>query len=143
MNNQAPIAATVHAVPRATVAALEEHYRFVLWLTSTEERFPRSHSFLLGDRIQSTALDVLEWLIEAIHTPRRSEHLAAANLGRKKLRFLFRLARDLRLLDARRYEYAARNIDDPAREPDPPHSFRCGPASGETSGRPAWMPREN
>jgi hypothetical protein len=35
-------------------------YRFLLWLVPTVEKFPRSQKFLLGDRIQTTALDVLE-----------------------------------------------------------------------------------
>ena len=79
------------------------------------DRFPRSRKFLLGDRIQTTALDVLERLIEATYTRRRTAHLAAANLGLEKLRFLFRLACDLRILDRRRYEYAARSIDETGR----------------------------
>ena len=100
---------------RATGPALEAHYRFVLWLIPAVERFPRNQKFLLGDRIQSTALDVLERLIEATYTRRRSEHLAGANLGLEKLRTLFRLAHDLRVLDLRRYEHAARSIDDTGR----------------------------
>lgn len=56
---------------RSTGAALEAHYRFVVWLVPTLERFPRSQKFLLGDRIQHTALDVLERLIEATYTRRR------------------------------------------------------------------------
>ena len=79
------------------------------------DRFPRSRKFLLGDRIQGTALDVLERLIEATFTRRRSGHLAAGNLGLEKLRFLFRLAWDLRALDRRRYEHAARCIDETGR----------------------------
>ena len=77
---------------RMTGAALESHYRFILWLVPAVERFPRSRKFLLGDRIQTTALDVLERLIEATYTRRRSGHLAGANLGLEKLRFMFRLA---------------------------------------------------
>ena len=50
---------------RETGPALEAHYRFILWLIPTVERFPRAQKFLLGDRIQSTAVDVLESLIEA------------------------------------------------------------------------------
>ena len=41
---------------RTTGAALESHYRFLLWLVPAVERFPRSQKFLLGDRIQGTAL---------------------------------------------------------------------------------------
>ena len=33
---------------RSTGAALEAHYRFVVWLVPTLERFPRSQKFLLG-----------------------------------------------------------------------------------------------
>ena len=100
---------------RATGAAIEAHYRFILWLVPTVERFPRNRKFLLGDRIQSTAMDVLERLIEATYTRRRSGHLADANLGIEKLRFLFRLAHDLGTLDTRRYEHAARSLDETGR----------------------------
>ena len=76
---------------------------FVLWLVPAVERIPRSQKFLLGDRIQGAALDVLERLIEATYTKQRDRHLAGANLGLEKLRFMCRLERDLRCLDHRRY----------------------------------------
>lgn len=98
-----------------TGAALESHYRFILWLVPVVDRFPRTRKFLLGDRLQVTALDILERLVEATYTKQRSRHLASANLGLEKLRFLVRLARDLRCLDTRRYEFAARSIDDTGR----------------------------
>ena len=92
-------------------------YRFVLWLVPAVEKFPRRQKFLLGDRLQATALDVLERLVEATYTRDRARHLAAANLGLEKLRFLCRLAKDLGHLDERRYAYAARSLrrDGPAR----------------------------
>ena len=98
---------------RETGPALEFHYRFLLWLVPTVERFPRSQKFLLGDRIQGAALDILEDL--ATYTRRRGDRLAQANLGIEKLRFLFRLAHDLRCLDSRRYEHAARCLDETGR----------------------------
>ena len=100
---------------RGTGPALESHYRFLRWLVPAVERFPRSQKFLLGDRIQRTALDVLESLIDATYTRQRGSHLARANLGIEKLRFLFRLAHDLRYLDSRRYEHAARRLDETGR----------------------------
>ena len=46
---------------RETGPALALHYRFILWLVPTHlDRFPRAQRFLLGDRIQRTALDVLD-----------------------------------------------------------------------------------
>ena len=101
---------------RVTGPALELHYRFIVWLVPTLNRFPRTQRFLLGDRIQRTALDVLESLVEATYTRRRQASLARANLGIEKLRFLLRLAHDLRHLDPRRYEYAARCLDETGRK---------------------------
>ena len=53
----------------------------------------------------------LERLVEATYTRDRRRHLDAANLGIEKLRFLFRLAKDLGHLDHRRYAHAARTLD--------------------------------
>ncbi len=97
---------------RRTGPALEAHYQFLRWLMPAVEKFPRSQRFLLGDRIQSTALDVLDTLIEATYTRDRRAHLSRANLGLEKLRFHIRLAVEMRHLDGRRYEHAARQLDE-------------------------------
>ncbi len=100
---------------RESETALEAHYRFLLWLIPTLSRFPRDQKFLLGDRIQGAALDVLERLIEATYSKRREEPLQRANLGLEKLRCFCRLAHGLRYLDQRRYEHAARSLDETGR----------------------------
>ena len=64
----------------------------MLWLVPTVEKFPRRQKFLLGDRLQATALDVLERLIDVTYTRERRGHLNSANLGIEKLRLLCRLA---------------------------------------------------
>jgi hypothetical protein len=92
--------------------ALEKAYQFMLWLIPTVERFPRGQRFLLGDRIQTTALDALEGLIEATYSRNAAPLLLRVNLLLEKLRFLFRLAKDLHYLDLRRYEFAARATDE-------------------------------
>ena len=53
---------------KRTGAAIEAHYRFLAWLVPTIEKFPKSHKFTIGDRIETIALDVLEALIEATYT---------------------------------------------------------------------------
>ncbi len=100
---------------RRTGPALEAHRRFLLWLIPTLDKFPRAQRFLLGDRIETTALDVLERLIEATFTRERRTMLQQANLGLEKLRHLMRLAHELGFLDPRRYEYSARAIDETGR----------------------------
>lgn len=93
-------------------AALEKHYRFLLWLVPTVEKFPRAQKFTLGDRIQGTALDVLDGLTEANYSRDCIPALSQVNLRLERLRLLFRLSLDLRLLDPRRYEFAARALDE-------------------------------
>ncbi len=97
---------------RKSGPALEAMYGFVLWLIPTLDKLPRSQKFLLGDRVQSTALDVLERLIEATYSRARERALGEANLGLEKLRFLLRMCVDLHYLDLRRYEHAARSVDE-------------------------------
>ena len=54
-------------------------------------------------------------MIEATYTRDRRAHLLRANLGLEKLRFLFRIAVEQHHLDMRRYEHAARAIDEVGR----------------------------
>jgi hypothetical protein len=100
---------------KRTGPAVEAHYRFLLWLVPAVDRFPKAQKFVFGDRIINLGLDVLESLVEATFTRDRRPPLAHANLGIDKLRFLLRMAGDFRLLDQRRYEHAARLLDETGR----------------------------
>lgn len=97
---------------RRSGTAVELTYQFLLWLIPAVEKFPKSQKFLLGDRMQSLALAVLDDLVAATYTKAPMATLDAANLKLEQLRFQCRLAKDLRHLDMRRYEYAAKAIDD-------------------------------
>ena len=97
---------------RKTGPALEAMYQLLTWLIPTVDNFPRKQKFVLGDRIENVALDVLDNLITATFTKSRETALAAANLGLDRLRFLIRLSQDLRLIDMKRYEFACRGLDD-------------------------------
>ncbi len=100
---------------RRTGPALEAMHRLILWLVPAVEKFPRSQKFLLGDRIQTIALGCLERLIEATYTRERNTLLNEANIAMEKLRILFRIAYELRCIDARRYEHSARMMDEVGR----------------------------
>jgi hypothetical protein len=39
--------------PSDTGAAIEAHYQFLVWLLPTVEKFPKSHKFAIGDRIEA------------------------------------------------------------------------------------------
>ena len=116
--NEASVDRVIRDGARDNGPALESWYRFLLWLVPTLERFPCRQKFLLGDRIQSTALDILEALIEATCTRNRESHLARANLRIEKLRFFVRLAMDL-------------GVPGPA----PPRACGTGPRRDRAQGR--------
>ena len=91
-------------------------YQFLLWLIPVLEQFPRSQKFQLADRMQCNALDVLDALVEAAYSREKVALLRKANLGLEKLRICVRLAKDLRHLDFKKYEQAARQIDTVGRQ---------------------------
>lgn len=97
---------------RRTGPALEAMYQFLLWLVPAVDKFPRARKFTLGDRIEAAALDVQDRLIAATYTRQRDTLLREANLGLERLRFLMRLSHDLKCLDDRRYEHAARALNE-------------------------------
>lgn len=72
--SQASADSAVRDGARDTGPALESWYRFLL--SPALERCPRREKFLIGDRIQSTALNVLESFVEATCTRNRKFHLA-------------------------------------------------------------------
>ncbi len=76
------------------------------------DAFARSYKFTLDDRNVAVVLDTLERLIEATYDRDRAKPLAAANLDIEKLRHLFRLVFTLKCIEERRYEHAARSLDE-------------------------------
>jgi len=46
-------------------AVIEAHHLFLAWLVPTIEKFPKSHKFTVGDRVETIALEAL---IEATYT---------------------------------------------------------------------------
>lgn len=118
--------------------ALEALHVFLAWAGPVVEGFPRGVKFTLGDRIAQTGLDALERLIEATYDRNRAKSLQAANLAVEKLRHLFRVAFRLKAIDERRYEHAARSLDDIGRligawkKTSAAHDARSVPAAAET-----------
>jgi hypothetical protein len=53
---------------RRTGPALEAMYQFLLRLVPAIDKFPRNQKFVLGDRIETAALDVHDALISATYT---------------------------------------------------------------------------
>ncbi|MCG3157875.1 MAG: hypothetical protein DKINENOH_04511 [bacterium] len=81
-------------------------YDFLLYLIPQLSKFPRDQKFLLADRMQNLAHDVLDDLIVAYYSslsPEKVERLRQANLKLERLRFCIRLSHDLKLISNEKY----------------------------------------
>ncbi len=98
-------------------AVIQRAYDLTAWAVPAIAKFPRSHRFVLGERMENALYDVLEMLIEARYDKgRRTELLGRANVRIEKLRFQTRLAKDLGVLGLRQYEHFARLTDEVGRQ---------------------------
>ena len=82
-------------------------YDFALWLLPRVQDFPRSSRFVLGDRLIATMLDILEGLIEAATRHDKRQALETVSIKLDRLRVLIRLSKDLKVMNLKRYEFAA------------------------------------
>lgn len=92
--------------------AVQKAYDVTKWLIPLVEKFPRSYKFTLGDRIQTTALDLCLALVEGAHARAKERPLHRADRLLDQLRLLARLSWDLRLISARQYEYLTGLIEE-------------------------------
>jgi hypothetical protein len=85
---------------------------FILWLIQKINKFPRSQKFVLGDRIETLFLEILELLIEANYSHDKIGFLNEANLKLEKARYLVRIAKELHYLNINAYEFSSRSINE-------------------------------
>ena len=74
--------------------------------------FPRSYKFSIGDRLVDGVLAILMRLVDAAYTRDKEKPLAEVNTMLNQLRFLLRLAKDLKLLTVDSYGFAAESVEE-------------------------------
>jgi hypothetical protein len=93
--------------PRPELPVILKTYDLVFWACHKTEKFPRNHKFTLGSRIETTGFELLECLIDAKFSNEKSMSLSQASTILEKLRFMFRMAKDLRLISVKSHEYSS------------------------------------
>ena len=94
------------------LVVITKTYDFILWSCNHTARFPRSHRFVLGERIERKLYDLLETLIQAKYSREPRVLLQDANLKLEILRFQLRLAKDLKCLKPKSYAFGSKAIDE-------------------------------
>ncbi len=92
--------------PEAPIV-LVKWYDYAKWLLERVENFPKSQRFVLGQRLAGQAMDVLDLLVEASYAREKTEILTLTNRKLEVLRWTVRMAKDLKLLVTKQFEFGA------------------------------------
>ena len=95
---------------------VESCHELLLWLIPQLDGFPRNRRFTLGERLESTLIQVLELLVQAAYSRDKRTPLALAKSRLAVVRHLWRLSFQLQVVSLRRYEYGAGLIDGVGRQ---------------------------
>jgi len=84
-------------------------YDFVTWLLPMSEKFPKSQRFIVTQRLQNSALNFQELLIEAntLRGAKRTEKLRLADAELRKTRLYLRLCEKWKWLTTGHYKHAS------------------------------------
>lgn len=81
--------------------------QFILWLLDHTERFPKSERFRLARRLEDSAFNFYELLVQAARSQPKHTVLLQADLELDKLRLYLRLAQARKLTTVSQYQHAA------------------------------------
>ena len=95
-----PERSTRHQLPQA----VESCRQLIKWLIPKIDQFPRKRRFTLGERLESHSLMVLEHLVKAAFSARKTEALESASDKLNVLRHLWRLVYELKAVAHKSYE---------------------------------------
>lgn len=91
---------------------IQKTYDLIVWFVPILNRLPRSHKFILGDKIIERLYKMLEQFILARYEKDKLLRLETINPEIVVLRYQTRLLRKFDLIDDGRYEYASKMIDE-------------------------------
>ncbi|MGO9257590.1 MAG: diversity-generating retroelement protein Avd [Bryobacteraceae bacterium] len=95
-----------------TPVVVQKAYEFNLWMIQKAGSFPKSYRFSIGDRLVDGVLEILMRLVDAAYSRDKEKLLMEVNMMLNRIRFLLRLAKDLKLLTVESYGYAAENVEE-------------------------------
>ena len=85
---------------------------FLKWFLPVLEKFPKRTRFTITNRMENISLDILELLIEARYSKDKRTSLKKVNLYLEKIRILFRLSHETKLVSTKTYNHASKSINE-------------------------------
>ncbi|MDD5657347.1 MAG: diversity-generating retroelement protein Avd [Elusimicrobia bacterium] len=90
----------------------QKAYELLKWLHTLAAKFPKSEKFVLAQRLENAALDLVDAVIEANDSLDKGAALGRANVALEKTRIWLRLAFELRFAGMSQYEFGSRSLDE-------------------------------
>ncbi len=90
---------------------IQKTYDLIKWYVPILNRLPRSHKFVLGDRMVAGLYNFLENLLKARYERHKLSRLEDLNSDLDVLRYQTRLLKDFDLVSVQRYEYVSGQIN--------------------------------
>jgi hypothetical protein len=96
------------------VKLVEQWYQLMVWIIPKLAKFPRDQRFLLADKIQTLLCEVLEDLLFSSYSKPAlaAARLKETNMKLEKLRYYFRLSKDLTYLPLKSHHYIATKLNE-------------------------------
>jgi 23S rRNA-intervening sequence protein len=98
--------------PQEPAVIVGKAYDLALWVLQKVEHFPKPYRISVGDRLVSHTLDLMLLLVRSAYSSDKARLLQNADLEATSLRYLLRLAKDLRLLTIDSYGFCTGNVDE-------------------------------
>ena len=98
-----------NAQKTAVPIVVDKHYKLILWLLPKMANFPKDQRYLLADKIEMLLLEILELLIKAVYVKEKRAVLMEANLKLDVLRFMVRIAKDMKYININSYDFFCRS----------------------------------
>ncbi len=89
---------------------LVKWYDFTKWVLGHVDNFPKNQRFVFGQRLADGVLGILELIVDATYSDKKSKILLEVNRRLEVLRWLLRLAFDRRLLASKQYAYSSEQL---------------------------------
>ena len=91
---------------------VEEYYDLCKWILEKVSKFQKDQKYILGTRLQNSAMDILEHILDAALSERSKKEPFLINAMRKleHIRYHLRLSVHSQMMTPRSYAYASKKI---------------------------------
>lgn len=90
----------------------QKHYDLMLYSFPIIGRFPQNQRYVLGQQIENAMLDIGQMIVHANKLRNKREKLYELDIALEKLRFLIRLAKDLKMMSITKYGHHCERLDE-------------------------------